>query len=89
MFDQERDYVGSGKLSENQAGYLDRIGPMADQAEQIADRVERFIARCRGGSAGKAEQTRPVASGHFGQLDRLNDALGALENLSHDLTAIG
>ena len=71
--------------------YLARIGDLADEAARIATYLDGFIARCRGGISGdaKAGGPTPVPSGHFGQLDRLQDNLGRLDKLARELQTIG
>lgn len=79
-------YAGEG----DDRPYLARISDIADEAERIAGYIENFIDRCRSGGAltGKTGPT-PVPSGHFGQLDRLQDNLARIDKLARELQTIG
>lgn len=72
--------------------YLARIGDAADELERIAGYIQNFIERCRGGGATLADgaaKIAPITSGHFGQLDRLQDNLARVDKLARELQTIG
>ncbi len=70
--------------------YLARISDAADELDLIAGYIQSFIDRCRGGGdSAKTGGPTPVPSGHFGQLDRLQDNLGRVDKLARELQTIG
>ena len=73
--------------------YLARIGDAADELERIAGYIQNFVDRCRGcgGNTLSDGSTKiaPVPSGHFGQLDRLQDNLARVDKLARELQTIG
>lgn len=78
-----------------QAAAVDRpilasIGDAADTAGKVANMVQAFIDRCRGGGSPAGATTgAPVPTGHFANLERLQENLKRLESLTGDLSEIG
>lgn len=70
--------------------YLARISDYADEADRIADYIQMFIDRCRGGgNTAAANGPSPVPSGHLANLDRLQDNLARVDKLARELQSIG
>lgn len=72
--------------------YLARIEDAADELDRIAGYIQDFIDRCRGCALSQSAASgtlSPVPSGHFGQLDRLQDNLARVDKLARELQTIG
>jgi hypothetical protein len=70
--------------------YLARIADAADELERIGSYIEDFIDRFRGGDlATQKVGPTPVPSGHFGQLERLQDNIVRVDKLARELQTIG
>jgi hypothetical protein len=86
-------YAGNtlGQTACEDRPYLARIADAADELDRIAGYIENFIDRCRGGGGSGAKLGAPTAvpSGHFGQLERLQDNLGRVDKLARELQTIG
>jgi hypothetical protein len=69
---------------------LETIQNLADEAERSAHLIREFINRFRGSGEPKGVGgPTPVPSGHFGQLDRLGNALVSVDQLARELGTIG
>jgi hypothetical protein len=70
---------------------LSRISAHAGTAQRVADLIQGFIDRCRGGSCGAdaSAKVAPVPTSHFAQLERLEKNLAHAEELARELGSIG
>ena len=93
MMETDYAYAAKQQLCTEYAAdrpYLARIGESADELDRIAGYIQSFIDRCRGTALGDcAPKVSPVPSGHFGQLDRLQDNLARVDKLARELQTIG
>jgi hypothetical protein len=73
-----------------QAPHFEGIPQIAERAEMVGDRIQRFIDRFHGSpNATGASAIAPVPAGHLGQLERVARAIGQLEALAAQLDSIG
>jgi hypothetical protein len=68
---------------------LDTVQYLADEAERSAHLIAEFIDRFRGHGGNAGNAVTPVPCGHFGQLDRLRNALVTIDQLARELGTIG
>jgi hypothetical protein len=67
---------------------LERVETAASRVENVADKLSMALNRYHGCGDPMTQQTKPVATGHFAQLERLAEQIDRIEDLTRRITEI-